>query len=105
MRRESCPQGEVAAWKASAEAPPEQRVSVSIAGMKNLRLALDFNTDEDNVPKARIYVAGTFPTSGDPFVYLSTDCTSASQLGEAIEHLKRELDNIQNEANAKFKSK
>lgn len=73
--------------------------------MKNLRLALDFNTDEVNYPKARVYVAAKFPTDDDPFVYLTADCTSTSQLKEAIDHLKRELDNIQNQANAKFKSK
>ncbi len=80
--------------------------------MKTLRLALDFSTDEANeltVPVVRIYVTGQFPKKGDPLpeegdplVYLSKDCAFASELDEAVNFLKGELDKIKEEGHRKF---
>jgi len=75
--------------------------------MKTLRLSLDFNTDnpdEITSPVARIYVSGRFSRDGDPFTNLSKDCASATELDEAIEFLKKELEIVRAEGHRKFKA-
>jgi hypothetical protein len=72
--------------------------------MKTFYLALDFSADENELtsPVARIYLAGKFPKEGDPFNYLSPDCAFASELDEAIDYLKGELEKIREEGHRKF---
>jgi hypothetical protein len=73
--------------------------------MKTLRLALDFSTDEVNElisPVARIYVAREFPRNNDPLTYITPDCASESELGEAIEAIHKELKILSAEGHKKF---